>query len=1033
MADKNDGLDQNKENKIPDPNYWRSLADLHNDPKFIEASHHEFKEGVKDDFSLGNLSGISRRKFLALIGTSAALAGAGCADYRSNGEIIPYVKKPEEITVGKPNYYSSTCTACGNACGILIKTREGRPIKVDGNPDHPVSKGKICSFGHANILNLYDQERLRQPLINNNGSFFKTDWNTIDKEIVKALNQVGEKQIVFISHTISSPTTKKLFEDFKKRFPSTKLLTYELIDNRNRKSAWQKCYGTKNYPLIKWNEAKIIVSLESDFLGTGGNTVENQRLFAEGRDLKNIKNFNRLYAFEGSISLTGSNADYRLRLKPEAQFDLVMALLNELQKRSASSLPYDLSSIANITLDDFASKHSISSKQLRLLLDDLASNKGQSIIHAGDTLPENVHIAVNLLNEVLGNTKLYRTDSAMENQFPLADYDDWNVLISDMNSGNIGMIVHFDSNPVFHLPDDFGYDKALKKVPMVISITESENESSELANYVLASNHNFESWGDAKRRTGFYSLQQPVIAPIFNTRQKEAILLTWISDKPERFDETIYHKYLKDNWQNNVYPALNSKLKFDEFWYGSLEQGIVMKDEQVPNYGKFNSVVINELKNNSIGNSGYTILLRESYSLKDGRFANNGWLQELPHPVSKITWDNYAAVSRSTAKELGVESGDLIEVSIGDRKHKVAAFIQPGAADKILTIELGYGRSKVGVVGSGTGFDSSSLMSKESGFSQWIYSGAEVKKIEGTYLLATTQEHHNFDSGFTKDQSEIRGIVREGTVAQFISNPHFLNEHNEEERSLYNRHDYPGVKWGMSIDLNKCIGCGECVVACISENNVPIVGKEQVHKGREMHWLRIDRYYSGTVEDPKISAQPMLCQQCDDAPCENVCPVLATTHSPDGLNQMIYNRCVGTRYCSNNCPYKVRRFNFFNFRDHFKDDYQENNLFNLVYNPEVTVRSRGVMEKCTFCVQRIMNARSEAIKEGREVKGTDVKTACQEACGTNAINFGDMNDKNSEFYKYRHHELGYYVLEDLNTRPNVTYIAKLRNTHTEEV
>jgi Fe-S-cluster-containing dehydrogenase component len=430
--------------------------------------------------------------------------------------------------------------------------------------------------------------------------------------------------------------------------------------------------------------------------------------------------------------------------------------------------------------------------------------------------------------------------------------------------------------------------------------------------------------------------------------------------------------------------------------------------------------------------SGYALHLKESYQVRDGRFANNGWLQELPHPVSKVTWDNYVAISPATAKELGFENGDISEITVGSQLLQIPVFIQPGAAENSITIELGYGRTNGGTVGTNVGFNANKLLNTD-GLTQWLYTGADIKKVSGDYKLVTAQTIYAFDEGNKVDLPKKRGIIKEGTVDEYLKNPHFISEGEHQEMESVNPQiEYPGLKWGMSIDLNKCLGCNDCVVGCTVENNVPVVGKEQVEKGREMHWLRIDRYYSGTAEDPVVVNQPMLCQHCDQAPCENVCPVVATNHSPDGLNQMVYNRCVGTRYCSNNCPYKVRRFNFYNFRDHFRDGYQEDPVFALLQNPEVTVRSRGVMEKCTFCIQRISEARSDATAEGREIKGSDVTTACQDACGTNAIKFGDINDEQSEFYNYRNHELGYYVLKELNIKPNVTYLAKLRNTPTEK-
>jgi MoCo/4Fe-4S cofactor protein with predicted Tat translocation signal len=1025
MSEIKDEKIKNEKKPNLEPDYWKSFEELHQETDAIEASHHEFQDGVTDDFNPNKLSGLSRRKFLALVASSAALAGAGCSDYRDEGDIIPYNHKPESETLGRPNFYASTAGGCQSGCGVLVKTREGRPIKVIGNPDHPVNQGKACAKCEASILSLYDPERLKNPLIKSqNGSFIKTTWQNVDDKIRSILSGCNGKEIAIISHRITSPSTKKLFQDFQQKYPGTKIYSYDLLNENIRNSAWKKTHGADVAPLIKWDEAKIIVALEADFLGVGENKVENAILFAKGREVKNLDKFNRLYVVEGNMSVTGSNADYRIRLRPDAQYELVRAISDAIAGAGANGAG----------LKPFADKYSIPLVKIKYLVDDLIKNKGKAIVYAGDTLSEDVHIAVNKLNETLTNSSIYRTDSSKVYISHLSSKDEWENLINNINSGNVAAVIHFDSNPVYHLPGDFGYSNAIKKVSNVISLVESENESSAVGNFVLPINNALEAWGDFKTRTGFYSMRQPVISSLYNSRQKEAALLFWTKDSKEQFSENLFHDYMMNHWENDIYPSLNTELDFKRFWLSALHDGVAKSIDNTIDVGKYNSAVsVYSSKQNN--NSNYVISLKESYATGDGRLANNGWMQELPHPVSKITWDNYAAISLSTAKELGVSSDDIIEINVNGKKLEIPVFIQPGAADKTVTIELGYGRSKVGIVGTAVGFDASVLMSKNSGVSPWIYNG-EVNKGNGTYKLVTAQEHHTFDVGYTKDAVQKRGIIREGTLTEYKKNPHFLNEYGEEgnkEKSLYYSHDYPGVKWGMAIDLNKCLGCGECVVACNSENNIPIVGKDQVAKGREMQWMRIDRYYSGTPDDPNVSTQPMLCQQCDHAPCENVCPVLATTHSPDGLNQMIYNRCVGTRYCSNNCPYKVRRFNFFNFRDHFKDQYQQAESFDLVYNPEVTIRSRGVMEKCTFCVQRIMNARSDAIAEGREVKGTDVRTACQDACNTEAIKFGDMNDKDSEFFKYRNHELGYYVLEDLDVRPNVTYLAKLRNTHPEEV
>ncbi len=1028
--------EKNQQEKL-EVNYWRSFKELYNDPQIVEEKHHEFKDGVKEDFTPNQLSHLSRRKFLALVGASAALAGVGCSDYRDKGEVIPYNKKPEEILPGKPNFYASTCTACSNACGILIKTREGRPVKIDGNSDHPVSKGKICAIGQASILNLYDPARLRNPLKKNGNYFTPVTWNDADdfiKSTIKASVQNG-REVAVITNSIISPTSKKLLDEFVQKYPGTKVYTYDLFNEEIRNNAWKKCFGNGTFPLLKWNEAKIVVSLESDFLGNEGNKIEQVRLFTDGRDIMKTNDFNRLYSVESAMTLTGMNSDYRLRIRPDQQLEFVLSLLNEIiLNKKASNITLDSSAmnvISNHSLLRFVENNNLSLKVVKYLVNDLVENKGKSIIHAGRLLSEDVHIAVNILNEILGNSKLYDSSYDTKSFQPFSSKDEWQNLTQKMVKGEVGVVINYDSNPVYHLPPDLDFTEALRKVPTIVTLTELESETSFESHYVLSLNHAFESWGDAQTRSGFYSLQQPVISPLFDTRQKEEILLRWISEG-DSVDGNPYHKYLMNNWEKVVYTSINRKVDFQTFWYASLHDGVAVE--------KSYSTTIPSVNSNSLAEvkpvkelKGFTLLLQESYFIGDGRYANNGWLQEIPHPVSKITWDNYAAISDKSAKSLGVINDDLIEVTIDNRKLEIPVFIQPGMADNVVSIMLGYGRTRSAIVADNVGFNANLLMSKSSGISPWIYTGVTINKTRGRYKLISTQEHHAFDVPLIQDIHYKRHIIQEGTVEKYKKDPEFLKVNKYDIFSITEQKQYTGVKWGMAIDLNKCTGCADCVAACNVENNVPVVGKDQVQVGREMQWIRIDRYYSGTPDEPKVALQPMLCQHCDKAPCENVCPVVATTHSDDGLNQMVYNRCVGTRYCSNNCPYKVRRFNFFNFRDHFRKGFYQDELFELVHNPEVTVRSRGVMEKCTFCIQRISDAREVAVIAGRPLKGSDVRTACQDACNSEAIIFGDINDPESKLSKYRNHNLGYVVLEELNVRPNVTYLAKLRNTHTEEM
>jgi MoCo/4Fe-4S cofactor protein with predicted Tat translocation signal len=1062
MTDKN-SVDKNKADMNPDKNatilskaelekqadlerqaldntYWRSFKELYSDPEFNKAVKNEFSKEAAQAPDVTKMSGLSRRKFLALLSASAAVAAAGCSNYKDKGLVVPYNQKPEEIVLGLPNYYASTCTGCSNACGILVKTREGRPIKLDGNPDHPVNRGKICTKGQAGIMNLYNPERLREPMFSaSKSNHTATSWDEANKNILNALKGAAGKEIAIISHTIVSPTLKKLLDEFKVTYPTAKVYSYEVFNDTPRVNAWQKSYGKRNIPALQLDKAKVIVSLESDFLGNEGNQMEATRQFAAGRDVMTGKEFNRLYVIEGAVTLTGMNADYRLRLRTDAVEELVMALLNEfINKKKISGYVADgkvNSVLGSFNLDQVKAKYILDDKAVKNLVDDLTKYQGEAIVIGGEKLPESTHIAINLLNEVLGNNKLYSADSENVELMPLSTSSEMETLAMDMASGKVAAVIHMDANPVFHLSPDYKYAEALAKVPMVVTMAEQASETSDASNYVLPIHNQLEAWGDFKTRTGFYSMQQPIIAPLYNTRQKEAILLTW-KDPSKQYNDKIYHDYIVENWEKNLYPAMGSATPFKKFWNSVLHDGVVYLNESPTAGGTpFSADAFASSAGRMKSSNDFVVLLQNNNSIGDGRFASNGWLQELPNPISRITWDNYAAVSVHAAAELGINSNDLVDITIGNKKQTFPAFVQPGLADKVIEISLGYGRTAAGVVGSGVGVNANVLISKNPALTERMYNNAQVTKTGGTYELASTQEHYPIDSDpLLKDIQFRRGIIRQASVEEYKKDRDIIK--NEKTKlnltpinppPVYATPEYTGYKWGMAIDLNKCTGCGACVTACNVENNIPIVGKDQVIANREMMWMRIDRYYYGTPDAPSANFQPMLCQHCDYAPCENVCPVAATTHSNDGINGMAYNRCVGTRYCSNNCPYKVRRFNYFDFRDHLHDSIQYAEPLELMANPEVTVRSRGVMEKCTFCLQRIMKERQDAIQENRGVIGSNVKTACQDACPANAIVFGNVNDKESEIAKYRAHDLGYSVLEEIKVMPNVTYIAKLRN------
>ncbi|HAP36233.1 MAG TPA: molybdopterin oxidoreductase, partial [Bacteroidetes bacterium] len=562
-------MEPSNENSKNESKYWKSLRAYHNDPSVNEEKAREFAKDVTGGFDVDSMSPINRKQFLALVSASAAFAAAGCTNYRDKGEIVPYTQKPEEITLGVANHYASTFVENGQEYGILIKTREGRPIKIDGNPDHPVNKGKISAKGQASILNLYDPERLKDPMLVESGILSKSSWKEIDTQIIAALTAAVKegKEIAVVSHTVTSPTAKKVFSDFAAKYPTAKFYSYELFNDLNRRSAWTKSTGSSLFPLIKWNEAKIILTLESDILGYEGNVPEQTRMFAENRNVDKTKNFNRLYSADGTMSSTAMNADYRLKVRPDQQLEFVLALINEFKPTG------------KISLKEFAAKYSVDTTILTQLVKDLSDNKGKSIVHAGNGLPESVHIAVNVLNDVLGNSALYNNKQSSVDHSVITAKSEWESLVSRMKSGNVGVVVHFDSNPVYHLAQDFGYADGLKKVKSVVSLTESQNESSEGSQFVLPINHEFESWGDHKTRTGIFSLQQPVISPLYNSRQKESMLLSWSLGTAESYSDDLYHTYLMNRWEKEVYPAMKMSVDFKTFWYSSLHDGVVVFNE----------------------------------------------------------------------------------------------------------------------------------------------------------------------------------------------------------------------------------------------------------------------------------------------------------------------------------------------------------------------------------------------------------------------------------------------------------------------
>ncbi|MBD3408919.1 MAG: 4Fe-4S dicluster domain-containing protein [Ignavibacteriales bacterium] len=983
--------------------------------------------------------GISRRKFFALLGASAAVASAaGCADYQDRGKIVPHNKRPNEARPGEIVRYASTCKLCSEACGLLVKTVDGRPVHVEGNPDHPISGGKICERGQAAIYDLYDPARVRNPKRVGGGKYADVGWKDVDDAVAKAFDADDERKIFLFARPDASPSLNKYIRELKERRPNVETIFYEQFSQTSRTRAWKRCYGEGSaFPSIKWDEAKVVLALDSDLLGAEIGKVERRRLFAKTRDVGRTVNFSRLYAVEGAATLTGFFADERIRLRPEFAFDLALALVNEIANvRNESTVPlsselYDIAK--TYTLAKVAEESGVDAKKLRRVADDLTGARGKAIVYAGDALPERVHVVVNLLNAMIDGERLYRKN-AIDAREPAADLATLKRAADAMRKGEAKLAIFWNVNPAYDLPADLKFAEAIEKTPTTVALAALENETTKRCDFLAPIHHELECWGDANPRSDVYSLRQPTIRPLYDTRQAEDALLSWtaarVNGERPTFAPNAFRDLVKAYWKETVHPLAKSA-PFKAFWNAALRAGVVRVTPKEEAEYLIRRENLAEAMTPRKKREGLTLIVAPSYALGDGALANNGWLQELPHPVTKITWDNHASLSKATAEKLGVATGDMIEATIDGRSATLPVLVQPGLADGVIAMETGYGRTDCPVVAEKVGTNVNPLVASDE--SPFVITGATAKKVAGSYPLAATQDHYAFDDPLSKDRHTEREIIQEGALADYKRNPAFLHEGWEPHMyQIYDPHDYPEEKWGMAIDLNKCIGCSTCVAACDSENNVPVVGKEEVANGREMHWMRIDRYYGGDPDEPRTSYQPMLCQHCDAAPCENVCPVVATTHSVDGLNQMVYNRCVGTRYCSNNCPYKVRRFNFYDYRRMLADGYYEGESMELKRNPEVTVRSRGVMEKCTFCVQRIQDERYRAAAEGRALDAANVRTACQVACPTDAIIFGDLNDENSAIAETRKHELGYAVLKEMNTKPNVTYVAKLRNTHSED-
>jgi len=988
--------------------FWRTLDELADDPAFQARLHNEFPSQIE---SIADP--VARRSFLKLMGASIALAGIGACTRQPAEKIVPYVRQPEEMVPGKPLFFATAMPLGGVATGLLVESHEGRPTKIEGNPEHPGSLGASDVFSQAAILGLYDPDR-SQTLTNVGEIRPWAEFLAVIRAALTAQRALGGTGLRILTESVNSPTLTVQIRDLMQRFPSAKWHQWDPLGRENAKRGARIAFGRYVETRYQIDRADVILTLDADLLGGGPGSLRYARDFASRRRPEQAARMNRLYAIESMPTVTGSRADHRLPLKPsdiEAVARRLAASVGaqalELDPRTEA--PRAVSPVATTWVDAIAK--------------DLKAHRGASLVVAGDGQPAAVHALAHAMNDALGNvgrTLVYTNPVEAE---PVDQLQSLKDLVADMNAGHVDALVIVGGNPVYTSPADVPFADAMNKVTLRVHLSLYNDETSALCHWQVPEAHFLEAWSDARGYDGTASIVQPLIAPLYGGKSAHELLAA-MSDRPNR----PAYELVRDFWR-----AQSRTADFETAWQHWLHDGVIPDTAFAP---QSVSVAAGSGRTPPLPAPtprGLEVAFRHDPSVLDGRFANNGWLQELPKPITKLTWDNAVLMSPATAERLrltgtpgghGGEHGqilsDVVELRYRGRSVRGAMFAVVGHPDDCVTVHLGYGRVRAGRLGTGAGFSAYAIRTSDA---LWHGDGLEIAGTGDRYALACTQYHHLMEG---------RGMVRAVTRDEFVRDPQSVREGPGIEATpprtitLYPAdHKYDGYKWGMAIDINSCIGCNACVVGCQAENNIPIVGKDQVLRGREMHWIRVDTYYRGLAARPETYFQPVPCMQCEDAPCEIVCPVGATVHSAEGLNDMVYNRCVGTRYCSNNCPYKVRRFNFFLYQD------WSTPILKLGRNPDVTVRSRGVMEKCTYCVQRISAAKIESEKEDRPVRDGEIQTACQQACPADAIVFGNLNDPKSRVSRLQADVRNYALLGELNTRPRTTYLAAVRNGNPE--
>lgn len=972
------------------PEYWRSLEELAGSPEFQERLHREFPKGASEW-----LASLSRRDFLSLMGASLALAGmTGCVKQPLE-QIVPYVVQPDNIVPGKPKFYATAMTFAGYAIPLLVESNMGRPTKIEGNPQHPASLGGSDIFSQASLLDLYDPDRSQTVTYQGETS----SWFSFIGAIHPTLLTRPDQQIRILTQSVSSPTLSNQLQMLLAKYPNARWHQWEPVNRDLVRAGSKLAFGEYVETQYKLENAEIILSVDADFLyptfpGFHRYTREwanrrrpdpEQRPFADvAGNLFATYPMNRLYALESTPTVTGAKAEHRLKLTPTQIQRYFRSLATRLGINAGTSSP------DNNQDADF----------LNALTADLQAHRGTSLIVVGDDMPAEVHALAHALNASLGNVgrTLIYTDPVLAN--PVDQTSSIKELVADMKAGQVDMLVILGGNPAYDAPADLEFADAVKNVPASIYHGLFLNETAAVSKWHVNATHYLEAWSDARSYDGMIGIVQPLIAPLYEGKSEHELLAVF-SDTPQDSGYAIVRSYWKQQAPHGT--------DFESFWRQSLYNGFVDNSASPQRNLSIKTTQFSTAQNVP---EGLELIIRPDPSIYDGRFANNAWLQELPKPLTELTWDNPVMIGLSMARKLGLENGSIVELTFQGRKVVGATWIQPGHPDNALTIFLGYGRQQCGRVGTGVGYNAYQL--RQIGALRGG-AGVALRKTGKTYKLITAQGLQDMEN---------RDLVREATLDEYKADAEFAHRNSDEparENTLYPNYKYTGYAWGMLIDQNACVGCNACVIACQSENNVAVVGKLQVAIGRRMHWLRVDTYYKGDPDNPKAFFQPVPCMQCENAPCELVCPVEATVHSTEGLNDMVYNRCVGTRYCSNNCPYKVRRFNFLLFQDWVQPQYK------LMRNPEVSVRSRGVMEKCSYCVQRITQARIQSEEEKRLIRDNEIQTACQQACPADAIVFGNINDPNSRVGRLKENPRNYGLLADMNTRPRTTYLALVHN------